>query len=66
LDDIFDRRVPEAGTNAPLHVKYGVDVDKGAIVVVRPDSYVGAVVALSEDGFEGLNRYFAGFLKSNV
>lgn len=57
-----DHHVPEAGKNAPLHMKYGVDVNKGAIIVVRPDSYVGAVVALSPDGFEAINAYFAGFL----
>ncbi|KAJ7602434.1 phenol 2-monooxygenase [Roridomyces roridus] len=61
-DSLFDRRVPEVGTNAPVHHKYGVDLGKGAIVVVRPDSYVGAVVELSEEGWLGLNDYFAGFL----
>ncbi|KAJ7122061.1 phenol 2-monooxygenase [Mycena crocata] len=62
-DSLFDRRVPEAGTTAPLHHKFGVDMQKGAIVVVRPDSYVGAIVELSEDGWLGLNDYFAGFLQ---
>ncbi|KAJ7782495.1 phenol 2-monooxygenase [Mycena maculata] len=62
-DALFDRRVPEAGTNAPLHHKFGVDMQKGAIVVVRPDSYVGAIVELNEDGWLGLNDYFAGFLE---
>lgn len=47
-----------------MHAKYGVDVKKGSIIVVRPDGYVGAVVSLSEDGFDGLNAYFAGFMKS--
>ncbi|KAJ7678679.1 phenol 2-monooxygenase [Mycena rosella] len=62
-DALFDRRVPEAGTSAPVHHKFGVNLEKGAIVVVRPDSYVGAVVGLSEDGWLGLNDYFAGFLE---
>ncbi|KAJ7213021.1 phenol 2-monooxygenase [Mycena pura] len=62
-DAVFDRRVPEAGTRAPLHCKYGIDMRKGALVVVRPDSYVGAVVDLSEEGWLGLNEYFAGFLQ---
>lgn len=61
-DDIFDKRVPEVGTDAPLHRKYGVDLNKGAIVVVRPDGYVGAVVQLNADGFSALNAYFQGFL----
>lgn len=64
-DDIPDIRVPEAGFNAPIHTKYGIDTQKGAIVIVRPDGYVGAVVALSEDGFEAANAYFAGFLTSS-
>ncbi|KAK4050697.1 hypothetical protein OIV83_003423 [Microbotryomycetes sp. JL201] len=61
-DDIFDRRVASAGTDAPIHTKYGIDRTQGAIVVVRPDGYVGAAVQLSEDGFEALNAYFAGFM----
>ncbi|SGZ32377.1 BQ5605_C040g11865 [Microbotryum silenes-dioicae] len=61
-DDIFDKRVPEAGSNAPLHAKYGVDVKKGSIVVVRPDGYVGAITSLDADGFEALNAYFKTFL----
>lgn len=61
-DDLRDHHVPEAGKNAPLHAKYGVDVNKGAIVLVRPDGYVGAIVSLDADGFEALNAYFAGFL----
>ncbi|KAJ7092090.1 phenol 2-monooxygenase [Mycena belliarum] len=62
-DALFDRLVADAGTDAPLHRKFGIDLQKGALVVVRPDSYVGAVVDLSEDGWLGLNDYFAGFLK---
>ncbi|KAJ7049750.1 phenol 2-monooxygenase [Mycena amicta] len=72
-DAVFDKRVPESlalcsqptTANAPLHAKYGLDKSKGAIVVVRPDSYVGAVVELCEDGWEGLNDYFAGFLNAS-
>lgn len=63
-DDVFDRRVAEAGRTHPVHTKYGIDPTKGAIVVVRPDGYVGAVVTLNEDGFEALSTYFAGFLKA--
>ena len=63
-DDIFDMRLKECGTYAPLHAKYGVDVEEGAVVVVRPDGYVGAVVELTEDGFEAINAYFAGFMIS--
>ena len=36
-DDIFDKRLIASGKSHPMHDKYGVDVEKGAIVVVRPD-----------------------------
>ena len=45
--DIFDLR--------------GVDRDRGALVVVRPDQYVAHVLPL--DGCEELADFFAGFLK---
>lgn len=63
-DDLFDKRAIEAGTKGALHHKYGIDPSKGAIVAVRPDGYVGAVVSLNQDGFEALNTYFKGFLLS--
>lgn len=49
-----------------MHAKYGVDIKKGSIIAVRPDGYVGAVVTLDGAGFEGLNKYFAGFLSKNA
>lgn len=61
-DSLFDRRVAEAGTNGPLHKKYGIDEDKGAIIVVRPDGYVGAVVSLNEEGWLALADYFETFM----
>ncbi|KAK4700894.1 phenol 2-monooxygenase (NADPH), partial [Phenoliferia sp. Uapishka_3] len=64
-DYVYSDDVPEVrtyGQAAPMHFKYGVDITKGAIIAVRPDGYVGAVVALSEDGFEALNAYFKQFL----
>lgn len=61
-DSLFDRRVAEAGTEGPLHKKYGIDESKGAIVVVRPDGYVGAVVPLAEEGWLALADYFEGFM----
>ncbi len=42
------------------YVKYGIDDHAGAIVVVRPDGYVGMVTRL--DGVKELNRYFGSFL----
>ena len=42
------------------YAKYGIDERVGAIVVVRPDGYVGTVAPL--DGIDYLNSYFAAFL----
>jgi len=45
-----------------LHRKWGLE--DGAVVVVRPDGYVGLVVRLDEQ--EVLENYFAGFLKETA
>lgn len=58
-DDVWDQRVPDA--KAAAHAKMGLDEQKGGIVVVRPDGYVGVVVKL-EAGVgtsEALNKYFS-------
>lgn len=36
---------------------YGVDPEKGCVIVVRPDQHVGYIGAL--EGFENINSYFA-------
>jgi hypothetical protein len=61
-DSLFDRRVAEVGKQGAIHKKYGIKEDQGAIVVVRPDGYVGAVVSLNEDGWLALADYFEAFL----
>ncbi|KAK0634498.1 FAD binding domain-containing protein [Bombardia bombarda] len=60
-DDRWDRRFPDAKGTA--HVKMGLDEERGAVVVVRPDGYVGVVVALSEGSatVDALNQYFGAF-----
>ena len=42
------------------YAKYGIDEHAGAIIVVRPDGYVGTVAPL--DGVNFLNSYFSLFL----
>ena len=39
--------------------RYGIDPEKGAVVVVRPDGYVGNVVSL--ENVEEITRYFSAF-----
>ncbi|KAK9798752.1 putative Phenol 2-monooxygenase [Seiridium cardinale] len=60
-DDRWDRRVPDA--KAAAHAKMGLDEQKGGIVVVRPDGYVGAVTSLVEGSgtVDALNEYFSAF-----
>lgn len=60
-DDRWDRRVPDA--TACAHAKMGLDQERGGVVVVRPDGYVGVVVALEEGSatVDALNQYFGAF-----
>jgi hypothetical protein len=60
-DDIWDQRVPDA--RAVAHAKMGLDQDRGGVVVVRPDGYVGVVVSLVEGNgtVDALNEYFGAF-----
>jgi len=65
-DDIWDSRVPDA--KAAAHAKMGLDQEKGGVVVVRPDGYVGIVVSLAEGSgtVDGLNEYFAAFCSKKM
>lgn len=60
-DDRWDRRVPDA--QAAAHAKMGLDQEKGGVVVVRPDGYVGLVASLVEGSgtVDALNQYFGAF-----
>ncbi|KAL2024292.1 hypothetical protein VTK56DRAFT_8774 [Thermocarpiscus australiensis] len=60
-DDRWDRRVPDA--RAAAHAKMGLDEERGGVVVVRPDGYVGFVAALVEGSgtVDALNAYFGAF-----
>ncbi|KAF2145427.1 uncharacterized protein K452DRAFT_243436 [Aplosporella prunicola CBS 121167] len=65
-DDVPDMRVPEA--KAPAHAKMGLSQERGGVVVVRPDGYVGCVVRLVEGSgtADALNEYFAAFVTKRV
>ncbi|KAJ3943885.1 uncharacterized protein N0V96_006818 [Colletotrichum fioriniae] len=60
-DDRWDRHVPNA--KAAAHAKLGLDEEKGGVVVVRPDGYVGMVAKLVEGSgtVDALNEYFGTF-----
>ncbi|KAI9147757.1 Aromatic hydroxylase fmpF [Paramyrothecium foliicola] len=43
---------------------YGVDPDKGAVVVVRPDGYVGMITDFGVDGRLEMRKWFADVLRA--
>jgi phenol 2-monooxygenase (NADPH) len=43
-----------------IHERYGISRSAGALVVVRPDGYVGTIAPLDE--LVALDAYFAGFM----
>ncbi|KAI9757502.1 MAG: hypothetical protein M1835_000648 [Candelina submexicana] len=65
-DDISDIRVPHA--KAAAHAKMGVDEERGGVVVVRPDGYVGCTVQLVEGSgtVDALNEYFGAFVTKSL
>lgn len=65
-DDIWDQRVPDA--KAAAHAKMGLNEEKGGVIVVRPDGYVGIVVGLVEGSasVDALNEYFGAFCSKKV
>ncbi|RAR02411.1 3-(3-hydroxy-phenyl)propionate hydroxylase [Stemphylium lycopersici] len=48
--------------NHSAHLRYGVATEKGAVLVLRPDGWVGTVIGLDGDAAEKLDNYFRRFL----
>lgn len=44
------------------HARYGVDVKKGAVVVLRPDGWIGTGTILRSEAVKELETYFSSFL----
>lgn len=65
-DDVVDIRVLDA--KAAAHKKMGLDEERGGIVVVRPDGYVGCAIALAEGSgtVDALNAYFGAFVSKKL
>lgn len=65
-DDIWDRMVPDA--KASSHSKMGLNEERGGVVVVRPDGYVGIVVGLEAGSatVDALNEYFGAFCSKKL
>lgn len=51
--------------NHSAHERYGVKAEQGAVLVLRPDGWVGTVVELGPTGAEALEKYFQRFLVSH-
>jgi hypothetical protein len=60
-DDIMDAQFPES--TAAAHLKAGLDVKTGGVVVVRPDGFVGVLVSLvnGREAVDALNQYLNAF-----
>jgi phenol 2-monooxygenase (NADPH) len=50
--------------NGRAYEGYGVDPEEGALVVVRPDGYVGLVASVEEEGWKEVAKWFQGVLRS--
>ncbi|KAK5701977.1 hypothetical protein LTR97_004795 [Elasticomyces elasticus] len=47
-----------------IYKNRGIDVEKGCVILVRPDQYVSAIVPLGEEGHGMMREFFDGFMKS--
>ncbi|KAI1361143.1 FAD binding domain-containing protein [Xylaria arbuscula] len=50
--------------NGRAYEGYGVDPEEGALVIVRPDGYVGLVASLERKGWEEVAKWFRGVLRT--
>ncbi|KAI0487027.1 FAD binding domain-containing protein [Xylaria cf. heliscus] len=50
--------------NGRAYEGYGVNPEEGALVIVRPDGYVGLVTSVKEEGWEEVGKWFQGVLRS--
>ncbi|KAI1431911.1 FAD binding domain-containing protein [Xylaria sp. CBS 124048] len=62
-DKIFSDEESHHDGHGRAYEGYGVDPEKGALVVVRPDGYVGLVTSMEEDGREEVAKWFRGVLR---
>lgn len=63
-DHIFaDEPGYQDGTGGDAYEAYGVDRAAGAVVVVRPDGYVGIVTTLEEEDYREVGKWFEGVLR---
>jgi hypothetical protein len=52
--------LPDHRGDGKAYETYGIDKTVGAVIIVRPDQYIGLIVGLEDT--DVLDRYFAGLL----
>lgn len=45
-------------------LRYGVDIEKGSVVIIRPDTWIGAKLKMDESAPGGILRYMSGLMAS--
>ncbi|TGJ81869.1 hypothetical protein E0Z10_g6898 [Xylaria hypoxylon] len=63
-DKVFADEESYHDGNGRAYEGYGVDPDEGALVIVRPDGYVGLVASVEKEGWEEASKWFQGVLRS--
>ena len=43
---------------------FGIDTEKGAVLIVRPDDYVSKLTPIED--YDGIGNFFRGFIKAPV
>jgi phenol 2-monooxygenase (NADPH) len=62
-DKVFSDEPSYLDGDGQAYAAYGVDRAVGALVVVRPDGYVGLVTTLEEEGWKEVGKWFEGVLR---
>ena len=68
VDDVGEDTLEECNVHCSAHRRIGTTADKPAVVVVRPDGYVGCVVRLvaGSTTVDALNTYFGSFVTKDL
>ncbi|KAI1421457.1 FAD binding domain-containing protein [Xylaria sp. FL1777] len=63
-DKVFVDEESYHNENGRAYEGYGVDREEGALVIVRPDGYVGLIASVEREGWEEVAKWFQGVLRS--
>ncbi|KAI0424339.1 FAD binding domain-containing protein [Xylaria sp. FL1042] len=63
-DKVLVDEVSYSNGNGRAYEGYGVDPEEGALVIVRPDGYVGLVTSVEKEGWGEIAKWFHGVLRS--